>query len=208
MTAPERSSERDAALLALLPRVPTQGWTMAALRDALADIGADRLDAELLFPGGPTDLIESFCDLADRWMEQDTPNLTAERLPNRVREVIARHLERLRPHREAVRRALAQLALPGRARLALRCTARTVDTIWHVAGDRTADFSWYTKRAILTGVYSATLLIWLRDDSEEDTATLAFLDRRLAGVARLHRARRRLTNRLARCRPGAQAEAA
>ena len=40
------------------------------------------------------------------------------------------------------------------------CTARTVDAIWHAAGDRSADFSWYTKRAILAAVYTATVLYW------------------------------------------------
>jgi ubiquinone biosynthesis protein COQ9 len=69
--------------------------------------------------------------------------------------------------------------------------ARTTDAIWHAAGDRSADFSWYTKRAILAGVYGATLLRWLNDGSEDDADTLAFLDRRLAGVARIGRLRAR-----------------
>ena len=93
----------------------------------------------------------------------------------------------------AVRRAVAVLALPRHALLAGRCTARTVDAIWHAAGDRAADFSWYTKRAILAGVYGATLLFWLRDASEDDAATLAFLDRRLQGVARAGQVRRQFS---------------
>ena len=72
------------------------------------------------------------------------------RLPARVRRVIAIRLEQNRPYKEAVRRGLAVLALPGNAGVAARCTARTVDSIWFAAGDRSADFSWYTKRAILT----------------------------------------------------------
>ena len=60
---------------------------------------------------------------------------------------------------------------------------RTVDAIWHAAGDRSTDFAWYTKRGVLTAVYSSTLLFWLRDGSEDDAATLAFLDRRMAGIA-------------------------
>ncbi len=81
---------------------------------------------------------------------------------------------------------------------AARCTTRTADAIWHAAGDRSADFSWYTKRAILTGIYTSTLLFWLHDGSEADAATLAFLDRRLAGVGELGRLRRR-GGRLAQC---------
>ena len=117
--------------------------------------------------------------------------------------MIALRLEQNRLYKEAIRRALAVLALPGNATAAARCTARTVDAIWHAAGDRSADFSWYTKRAILAAVYSATVLYWLRDTSEDDAATLAFLDRRLAGIGRIGRLRGRVDGVLARMpRPG------
>jgi ubiquinone biosynthesis protein COQ9 len=201
---PERSPERDAALDALMAHIPAQGWTMAALRAGLADIAAAPEDAELLFPGGRLELIEAFTDLTDRRMEQDAAaaGLEAWRLPARVRAIVALRLDRLRPHRDAVRRAAGLLALPRHMALAVRCTARTVDAIWYAAGDRSADFSWYTKRAILTGVYGSTLLAWLRDDSEDDAETLAFLDRRLADVGRITKLRRRLKEKLTRCRPG------
>jgi ubiquinone biosynthesis protein COQ9 len=183
MTPPERSPERDAALEALLPNVPFDGWTIAALRRAAGP------DADLLFPGGGRALVEAWCDLADRRMEAEaaTLGLEGERLPARIRAIIALRLRQSRGNREAVRRALALLALPMNAAVAARCTARTVDTIWHAAGDRSADFSWYTKRATLAAIYVPTLLYWLRDTSEDDEATLAFLDRRLASLPRRRR---------------------
>jgi ubiquinone biosynthesis protein COQ9 len=183
---PERSPERDAAILALLPNVSFDGWTVAALRAAAGP------DADLLFPGGVTDMIDAYVDLGDRQMEEGAAalDLSSLRVPARVRAVIALRLEQQRPYREAIRRALSILALPGNAGLAVRITARTVDSIWHAAGDTSADFSWYTKRAILAGVYGATLLYWLRDYSIDDEDTLAFLDRRLAGVGRIGKARR------------------
>jgi ubiquinone biosynthesis protein COQ9 len=193
MTPPERSPERDAAIEAALPNVPFDGWTRTALRRGLASIGASPDDAELLFPGGGADMIEAFCDWADRRMEQGAAKIDpALPLHRRVRAVIVLRLEQNRPYKEAIRRALALLALPGHARLASVCTARTVDTIWHTAGDRSTDFSWYTKRAILTAVYAPTVFFWLRDSSDDDAATLAFLDRRLAGVGRIGSVRRRV----------------
>jgi ubiquinone biosynthesis protein COQ9 len=125
----------------------------------------------------------------------------AMRLHQRVRAMIALRLAQNRPHKEAVRRALALLALPGHARLGAVCLARTVDAIWHAAGERGVDFSWYTKRAILAAVYAATVLYWLRDAGEDDNATLAFLDRRLAGVGRIGSVRRRAESALGRLRP-------
>jgi ubiquinone biosynthesis protein COQ9 len=209
IVSPERSPERDAAIDALLPRVAASGWTLATLRAALPEIGADPLDAELLFPGGAADLIEAFIDLADQRMEATaaTQDMSSLRLPARVRAVVAIRLEQSRPHKEAVRRALAVLSLPRHAGVTARCTARTLDAIWHAAQDRSADFSWYTKRLTLAAVYTATILFWLRDDGEDDSATLAFLDRRLAGVGRIGSVRRRLRLMLPHCGSG-QAQAA
>ena len=114
LMAVERSAERDAAIAAMLPHVPFDGWTRRALRAGLADIGMAREDAEQLFPGGAADMIEAFCDLADRRMEEGAAALDpAMRLHQRVRAVIALRLEQNRPHKEAIRRALALLALPG-----------------------------------------------------------------------------------------------
>jgi ubiquinone biosynthesis protein COQ9 len=131
-------------------------------------------------------------------------------LTARVRAVIALRLAQNRPHREAVRRAVSVLALPMHARQAAGCTARTVDAIWHAAGDRSADFSWYTKRALLAAVYGTTLLFWLRDGRGDgggdavggnDAATLAFLDRRLAGIGRVGKLRGRASAALGRVLP-------
>lgn len=204
MIAPERSAERDAAIAATLSHVPVQGWTMAALRSGLRDLGRDPRDAEVLFPGGVADLVESYIDLQDRTMEAALAarDLSGLRLAERVRLAVAERLAAARPHREAVRRAAALLAQPWHAGLSARTLARTVDAIWHAAGDRSADFSWYTKRLILAAIYGATLLFWLRDDSEDDAPTLGFLDRRLADHARFHKAQLRASERLARCLPG------
>ncbi len=190
MTPPERSAERDAAIEAVLPHVPYDGWTSRALRRALSDPA----DTARLFPGGASDMVETYCDVADRRMEEAarSEGISELRLSRRVRALIALRLRQAGSEREAVRRALAVLARPGNQAAAARTAARTIDVIWHAAGDRSADFSWYTKRAILLGVYGTTLLRWIADTSEGDADTLAFLDRRLAGVARIGRLGKRL----------------
>jgi len=64
MRPPERSPERDAAIEALLPNVPFDGWTPRALRQALVAAGQEPEDAPLLFPGGAPDLLEAHRDPA------------------------------------------------------------------------------------------------------------------------------------------------
>ena len=87
---------------------------------------------------------------------------------------------------------LAFLALPAHTALGLSCLARTVDEMWRAAGDTSTGFNFYTKRGLLAGVYGATLLAWLDDETEDFSATWAFLDRRISDVMEIQKARGRL----------------
>jgi ubiquinone biosynthesis protein COQ9 len=134
---------RDDAILAMLPAVPDLGWSAASLRQTAGP------DADLLFPGGAAEMVEAYVGLANRRMvEGAAPVLPTQRLSQRVRTLIATRLAQAEREKEAVRRALAVLALPGNMPVSLRTTAQTVNTIWRAAGDTSTDFSWYTKRAI------------------------------------------------------------
>ena len=155
---------------------PFPGWHLAGL------IAAAGPDADLLFPGGQLDLIEAYCDLADRRMEEAATTIAEGSLTRRVRAVLALRFAQNRDHKEAIRRAWAIMSLPGQARLAARCTARTVDAIWHVAGDEAADFSWYTKRATLSAVLGSVALFRLGDESPGLARTHEFVDRRIDDV--------------------------
>lgn len=195
MMAPiERSEERDRAVEAALPHVPLDGWTGKALRAGLADAGMDPADLPLLFPGGAVEAIEVWCDLADRRMAEALAalDLGAMRVRDRVTAAIRVRLEQNAGRKEAVARATALLALPQNAPAAARITARTVDAIWVAIGDRSADISWYTKRASLAAIYTATILYWLRDDSPDAEATLRFLDRRIETLMLIPKVQRRL----------------
>jgi ubiquinone biosynthesis protein COQ9 len=69
---------------------------------------------------------------------------------------------------------------------------RTIDTIWFGIGDRSADFSFYTKRGLLAAVYSSTLLYWLEDRSEDSIDSWAFLDRRIASIMQIPKLKSRV----------------
>ncbi len=178
---------RDKLCAAALAHVPFDGWTGRALRAGAADLGLDAARAANAFPGGPAELIEAFSADIDRRMlvELEGRDLAAMKHRQRIATGVRARLELLAPRREAVRRGLSFLALPKHAALGVKCLYRTVDAIWHAAGDTSTDYNFYTKRMLLAGVYAATLLFWLNDESEGFAETWAFLDRRLAEVVRL-----------------------
>jgi ubiquinone biosynthesis protein COQ9 len=195
MKSPLAESQREALIEAMLPEVIFDGWSRAALRAAARRIGMPAAEAVALFSGGAADLVAAF----SRWVDQrlldrlETAPLDELPVPDRIGLALTSRLEIVEPWREAVRHALAVLALPQHAALGLRLLAETVDGIWYAAGDRATDFSFYTKRATLAAIYAATLLYWLEDRSEGFADTRGFVERRLAEVAAFARARQRLT---------------
>ena len=200
MKSPLAESQRDALIEAMLPDVPFDGWSRAALRAAARRIGVPAAEALALFPDGPADFAACFSRWADRRMLDRLESLPLGelRVPERVALAVNIRLEIVEPWREAVRRALTILSLPQNVPLAMRLLYETVDGIWYAAGDNATDFSFYTKRATLAGIYAATLLYWLEDRSPGFADTRAFLDRRLAEVARIGQARHRLQTGLDR----------
>ena len=153
------------------------------------------------FPGGMTEVAAHFSDYADRRMleELEKRDLPGLRVRERIAMTVRVRLEQNAHHREAVRRLLSFLALPFNAGLAARCTWRTVNAMWYAAGDEATDFNFYTKRALLTPVYTTTVLYWLADDSEGFADTWGFLDRRIGDVMRIPGLTARLRKALSAC---------
>jgi ubiquinone biosynthesis protein COQ9 len=194
MKSPTAERDRGRLIEAMLPDVAFDGWSHAALRVAARQIGMPLDEAAALFRYGAPELVAGFSRWADRrmldWFEAAPPEGVGT--AGRIKRALELRFEVVAPWREAVRRALAVLAMPPHAALGLRLLYETVDGIWYAAGDTATDFSFYTKRATLAGAYGATLLFWLEDRSEDFTDTRAFIDRRLGDVARLTKGRQRL----------------
>jgi ubiquinone biosynthesis protein COQ9 len=189
----DREILRDRLLDAALTHVPFDGWTAAVLNAAARDIGVAHALALNAFPGGPAEMIEFWNRRSDQRMlaALEARDLSTLRFRDRVALAVRLRLEAA-GIREAVRRGLSFLSLPQNAGLGARCLYRTVDAIWHGLGDRSTDFSFYTKRGLLAAVYGATVLYWLDDRSEGSANTWAFLDRRIGDVMKITEARQGL----------------
>lgn len=175
---------------AMLPHVPFDGWTQRAIDAAAADLGILPAMARLAFPGGAVEMVDAHIAAADVKMAAalDTDEFRALKVRQKVSTAIRTRLEQAAPHREAVRRAAAVLALPGNTLRAARLSWRTADSIWRLCGDTSTDFNFYTKRALASAVYAATLLFWLNDESNAFADTWAFLDRRINGIMQIGKA--------------------
>lgn len=180
---------------AMMMHVPFDGWSQTAIDNAAKDLGVDPLLARNALPRGALDAIALHAARADERMVSalEAHGLAGLKIREKVTLAIRTRLEQCETERESVRRAVQFLALPPGVPLAAKLLYATVDTIWRAVGDtsESADFSFYSKRALLAGVYSATLAFWLQDDSEDRAETWSFLDRRIDDVMQLGKLRAR-----------------
>ncbi|QFT76844.1 COQ9 family protein [Erythrobacter sp. THAF29] len=173
------------------------GWNETALLAAADMAGCDPDIAKLAFKGGPMEMIEAWITSVDIAMEKEWPpeRLAELKIRERIRTLIAFRLEAVADIDEAVRRALAIMAMPQNVPRALQLGWRTADIMWRLAGDTSTDYNHYTKRTILAGIYSATLAVFINDDSPGKEKTYEFLDRRIDGVMKFEKVKAQFLNK-------------
>ena len=190
----------DELRIALAPDIAASaifdGWNETALVAAAEMAGVDTDVAKLAFPSKPLngqamDMIDAWIQSVDAEMEREWPaeKLAQLKIRERIRTLVAFRLEAVAHIDEAVRRAMAIMAMPQHAPRSLQIGWRSADLMWRLAGDTATDYNHYTKRTILAGIYSATLAVFVNDDSEGKAKTYEFLDRRIDGVMKFEKAK-------------------
>ncbi len=160
------------------------GWNSRAVAAAADELGIDADLAQLAAKGRAIDLVDLWIGHIDAEMARRLPDekLAAMKIRQRITALIATRLEIMAMDKEALRRALAVMAMPQNLAKATQLGWRSADRMWRLAGDNATDFNHYTKRMTLSAVYASVLAVFINDDSEDFTETRAFLDRRIDNV--------------------------
>ncbi|MGC3938889.1 COQ9 family protein [Roseobacter sp. EG26] len=184
-----KSQLLEAALL----HVPFDGWSEATFKAAIRETATAPAVARAVCPRGAIDLAIAFHHRGDEAMLErlNSEDMSEMKFREKIAAAVRFRLEAV-SDKEAVRRGTTLFALPIYAADGAKLIWGTADKIWDALGDTSDDVNWYTKRATLGGVYSATVLYWLGDDSPEATATWEFLDRRIEDVMQIEKLKARV----------------
>ena len=182
------SDPKDKLLDAALDHVPFDGWSEATFTAAVSDSELDVTVARAICPRGAVDLAVAYHKRGDVQMLEGLVgmDISALRFRDRIAAAVRLRLE-VAIDKEVVRRGTTMFALPQYAPDGVKLIWGTCDAIWTALGDTSEDVNWYTKRATLSGVYSATVLYWLGDTSDGHADTWEFLDRRIDNVMQVEK---------------------
>jgi len=189
---------------AMLTHVPFDGWTWEAMEQGAIDIGFEKKKTSSyrmkifkdLFKNGSIDFIEIFSEIIDLEVKEkyDLLEFKPERVSEKIKKIIMIRLNLCQKYKEAVRTSISLTAMPTNTKISFNMLYRTCNSIWRIAGDKSTDFSFYTRRVSLAAVYTSTLLFWLNDNSNDNIETEFFLDRRLKGINKISRLKKPLSD--------------
>uniref|UniRef100_A0A7N4NXG5 Ubiquinone biosynthesis protein n=1 Tax=Sarcophilus harrisii TaxID=9305 RepID=A0A7N4NXG5_SARHA len=140
-------------LTAALEFVPAHGWTSEAIAEGAQTLGLSSAAAGM-FGNDGSELILHFVTQCNAKL-------------NRVME-------------KEQKLALSILVLPHNIPASLNLLTSMVDDMWHYAGDQSTDINWYTRRAVLAGIYNTTELVMMQDSSPDFEDTWRFLENRIS----------------------------
>ena len=170
------------------------GWTELAVTTAAEIEGVDPEVAKFAFKGGAMTMIAVWIASVDQAMAEALPPeaLSALKIRERIRRLVQFRLDAIGGQREALRRALAVMAMPQNAVESLRLGWNSADAMWRLAGDTATDYNHYTTRMTLGALYASTLAVFAHDESEGCAETRAFLDRRIENVMQFEKVKAQL----------------
>ena len=187
----DKNNFRDIAIDKALKHVVFDGWSDSMFSKVCLELNLSEAQAQVFFPRGGVDMALAFHERDDEFFQKKF--LTAEsnnsnnRVRDRIESAINFRLEVAEKNKEAVKRSIAVLTTPLYISEGSRALWKTSDNIWNSIGDNGYNLNWYSKRLILSTVYSTVLIFWLEDDSENFVQTRAFVRRRISDVMTIER---------------------
>ncbi|KAF8928699.1 ubiquinone biosynthesis protein COQ9, mitochondrial [Dissophora ornata] len=178
----------EAILKNALALVPQYGWTTVSIAKAAESMGYPAI-IHGMFPKGGADLIDYFLqDCLNRLPLELEGRMEGLGTQEKIKLGTLTRLGMIAPYVDRWPEALAIMGQPSNVPMSLNHLAKIVDEIWYLAGDKSADMNWYTKRASLAAIYTTTEMYMTTDKTPNYEATQRFLDRRFVDAASVGKA--------------------
>ena len=94
-------------------------------------------------------------------------------------------------NKQAVEKIIKFMMLPSNFLASSRSAWNTADIVWKLVDHKSHGFDYYTRRAILVGVYSASIIHFSSHSLEE---TLSFMKSKLKSIGKIGKIKKQILN--------------
>jgi len=165
--------------------VSEKGFSKNSLESISKKYGLDISETELLFPEGNIDLIKFTLEQLNNELEEYCRKIDLIRLPvhKRIKKVLLSKIFLMNKNKLFYRSIYLNLLIPKKNFSLLSQLYNSVDQIWFIAGDSSTDFNFYTKRLILSVIYSRIMLFFFNNNNHQELEDI--LDESLQRVSKI-----------------------
>jgi ubiquinone biosynthesis protein COQ9 len=175
---------QDKVLKEFLRLCGVYGWNDKVLQDAVLKAGFTEGDEFFIFSGGVDGLIKFLVDKGNKEFEQKSQDLDLDSLKvrDRIKQLVKIRLLVLEKYKNSFK-SLLVFSNSNKLGDFIRYSYEISDLIWSKAQDQVVDFSFYSKRIILSKIFLRTFLKFISSSNEE---TWLFLDNEIEKVMKFN----------------------
>ena len=177
-------SKQEKLAKLFIQEVPKFGWSRETLLQCAKKQRISTSVLAKLFPSFEYDVLKFIIAQNNIQVEKNYNSFNNSRL--KTRDKIKNILELKFDSNEYLKKSLPEmlkfLLRPGNLLMSIKMLHENSDFIWNLAGDKSNDFSFYSKRGLLSMVYLATLIYWLNDNSTKGIGTKNFISKSVDGI--------------------------
>jgi ubiquinone biosynthesis protein COQ9 len=162
------------------------GWNNDSLGQSIEEAGFGAEDQNLIFPNAIHSLTDFFIEQGNEefLIKSKKINFSELRVRNKIKELVRLRLLIESDNKNALR-ALLTISKGRRIPALVKNAYKISDLMWSCAGDSSTDFNFYTKRAILSKVFTRTLIYFISDQSKNNEKSWDFLDDQIEKVMKI-----------------------
>jgi len=165
--------------------ISKQGLKSDILKIISTEYNLDNNQTYLLFPDGNNDLIKFSLEQLNKDLKEYCKEIDLIRLPihKRIRKILLSKIYLMNKEKKFYKKIFFNVLIPQKNFSLPKQLYKSVDQIWYISGDSSVNFNFYTKRLILSGIYSRILIFFFNNNDQEALENL--LDANLKLVSKI-----------------------
>lgn len=177
-------SKQDKLANLFIQEVPKFGWSRETLLHCAKKQKLSTPNLALMFPSFEYDVLKYLIAQNNSLVEKNYNSFNNNRLKTRdkIKTIMELKFDSNAYLKDALPEMLKFLLRPGNIFMSIKMLHQNSDFIWNLAGDKSNDFNYYSKRGLLSMVYLATLIYWLNDKSNKGIGTKNFISKSVDGI--------------------------
>ena len=171
--------------------VSIEGWS-SEIFSKLQKQNIEKNDLFYFFPDGYKDLLEYALQNINEKLEYKLKKINLINFPinKRIKKILLLRFDILNEDKEFYKKTFNHLLLPTNNKISKKSLYNSVNTMWYLAGDNSTDFNFYTKRLILSGVYTNALFVFF---SKEMKHVEENIDKNLKRISKIPKIKERIS---------------